>query len=438
MVKGLKHIFQIFIDLLKGDIIKVFSYTAMSTLVRMLTAFITIKIIAVVIGPTGIALIGQLNNFTTIIMTLACGGINTGITKYVSEYKKSESDIKKLISTAFRITLACSFSCGLFMIICHSYLSKLIMLDTKYGYVFIVFGATVFLYALNMLFASIMDGYKEFKKYVAVSITGSFLGLLFTLTLVLTSGLSGALIGAVTFQSVMLFVTIFMIKRLKWFNLEYFKARFDSIFAKKYFQYALMTLVSAGTGPVSQLILRGHVISHISATEAGWWEAMNRISNMYLMVITTSFSIYYLPRLSEINNNNELRKEIFKAYKVIAPLLFIGFSAVYFLRLLIIKVLFTPDFFPMENLFLWQLIGDFFKICSWLLAFLMVAKAMTKTYIATEIIFSLGFVIVAFIFMKLNGLVGITQGLAVIYLLYLLFMVFIFRKLIFSQDEIEI
>ena len=82
-----------------------------------------------------------------------------------------------------------------------------------------------------------------------------------------------------------------------------------------------MTLVSLSVVPVIQMLLRGYVISEISMTEAGWWEAMNRISNVYLMVITTSFSIYYLPRLSEIKEISELRYEIFKCYKVIIPIL---------------------------------------------------------------------------------------------------------------------
>ena len=105
-------------------------------------------------------------------------------------------------------------------------------------------------------------------------------------------------------------------------------------------------------------------------TEAGWWEAMNRISNVYLMVITTSFSIYYLPRLSEIKEISELRYEIFKCYKVIIPILLSGLTLVYLLRHFVVMILFSPDFYPMESLFIWQLLGDFFKISSWLLAFL--------------------------------------------------------------------
>ncbi|MEG2278316.1 MAG: O-antigen translocase, partial [Odoribacter sp.] len=172
----------------------------------------------------------------------------------------------------------------------------------------------------------------------------AILGAFFSIVLVLSFGLKGALISTVTFQSVMLFVTLQMLRKLPWFSWEYFKHKYNIVVGRKYMGYSLMTLVSVALVPVSQLILRGHIIVHISEIEAGWWEAMNRISGMYLMVITTSFSIYYLPRLAEINDIKELRKEIFKAYKMIIPILLVGFSFVYFTRFLIIRILFTPDF----------------------------------------------------------------------------------------------
>ena len=57
----------------------------MSTVVKMLTGLISVKVVASIIGPSGVALVGQLNNFATIAMSLASGGINNGITKYVAE-----------------------------------------------------------------------------------------------------------------------------------------------------------------------------------------------------------------------------------------------------------------------------------------------------------------------------------------------------------------
>lgn len=419
-------------NILKADIIKVFALNSISTLVRMLTGLISVKVVATIIGPSGVALVGQLNNFAAIILSLSTGGINGGITKYIAEYKNDNSLVKECLSTAFKITVICSLIVGFFLIICNSYLSQYIMLTDDYGYVFIIFGFTLIFYALNTSVTSVINGFKEFKKYVKVNIAGSIIGVIFTITLVLLWGLKGALISAVTFQSIMLFITLWMIRKASWLKWSNFKNRINKNIAKKYFGYSLMAFTSAATVPVSQMLLRGYVITEISSIEAGWWEAMNRISNMYLMVITTSFSVYYLPRLSELTNNDELRHEIFKSYKLIIPSLIIGFSLIYFLRFFVINLLFTPDFKPMENLFIWQLCGDFFKMASWLLAYLMVAKAMTKWFIATEIGFSFSFVVLGFYFIKINGVVGITQAYLINYILYLLMMMLVFRKLLYN------
>ena len=423
-------IFQLFRRATQLDIVKVFSFTAMSTLVRMLTGLVSVKVVAGIIGPAGVALVGQLNNFATIALSLSTGGINSGITKYVAEYKGDEDKIRDCLSTALRITVACSLAVGVGLILFHSYLSRYVMLSPDYSYVFVIFGFTILFYALNMALASVINGFKEFKRYVKINIAGSLLGLVFTLSLVFIWQLKGALISAVTFQSIMLFISLWMVRKLPWMRWSCFRNRVNTGLAKRYLRYSLMTFASAATVPVSQMLLRGYVISQISATEAGWWEAMNRISNMYLMVITTSFSVYYLPRLSELTDRRELRAEIFRSYKVIIPCLLGGFTLIYFLRFLVIRLLFTPEFLPMENLFVWQLAGDFFKISSWLLAFLMVAKAMTRWYIATEVGFSLLFVGLGFLFMQMNGVIGITQAYLVNYILYMTMMAYIFRNLL--------
>lgn len=421
---------NLFSRLIKADIVKVFSLTSISTLVRMCTGLVSVKVVASIIGPAGVALVGQLNNFSTIMMSFASGGINNGITKYVAEYKEDNSYIAKLLSNALKITALCSLICSLFLIILHRQLSEMIMLTPKYGYIFIIFGFTIFMYAINNMLISIINGFKEFKRYVYVNIANSLLGVAFTVTLVLLWHLQGALIAAVTFQSIMIFITLFMLRKVPWLRWSNFKEKLSKIIASRYFRFTLMTLTSALTVPVVQMILRGYVMKEISPVEAGWWEGMNRISNMYLMVITSSFSVYYLPRLSEIKDRLELRHEIFKAYKAIIPLLLAGFALIYVLRFFIIRLLFTPEFMPMSQLFAWQMAGDFFKVCSWLLAFLMVAKAMTKMFMATEIVFSLTWLGLGFLFTYLNGVVGLCQAYLMNYIIYTVVMILAFRKII--------
>jgi PST family polysaccharide transporter len=411
-------------DVTKLDIVRVFSFTSVSTLVKMITGFVSVKVVAVIIGPAGVALLGQLNNFSAIIMSVATGGITTGVTKYISQYRNDTDAIQSYTGTAVKITLFFSIFCGLFLIAASSILSKNILLDAHYNFVFIVFGVTLIFYSCNSLLLAIVNGCQQFNLYVKISITSSVVGLLLSLLLVIPFGVNGALLNAVTSQSLVFVVSIIIAKRAGIVRLS-----FDTVWAKfskpkalQYFRFALMTLVSAFTVPVSQLLIRGFIIERFSIQAAGCWEGINRLSGMYLLMITSSFGVYYLPKLSETSTAAVLKHEIKTAYKVIIPCLLAGLTAVYFGRFVIIRILFSSEFYEMSGLFFWQVIGDFLKISSWLIAYLMHAKAMTKLFIVTEIGFTAFYTGLAFLFGSLIGLEGIVLAYTVNYAVYFVVM----------------
>ena len=426
-MRGLKNLVH---RILGVDIIKVFSLNALATSVRMLTGMVSVKIVAVFIGPSGIALLGQLNNFSSIAQALAQGGINNGITKYVAEYKQETSVVKQYISVAFRITLFCSAVIALLLIAGCVQISKIVLKTEEYYYLFLILGATIFLYSFNTFLLSILNGYKQFKDYVKINICGIILNLVFTVLLVCCFGLTGALINAVTFQSLICFVTLWICRKMPWMKREYFTEKLNIPIVKKYMGYSLMTLTSMILLPVSQLILRGHVISGMSVTDAGIWEGMNRISNIYLSVITTAFSIYYLPRISEIREPRELKNEVFRCYKIFIPVLLLISFSVFFVRNIVLWILFTPEFYSMESLFGWQLAGDFVKICAWMLSYIMVAKAKITWFIVSEIAFNTIYVILSFFLMQPNGVEGLVQGYLLSYIIYFFAMMVMFKSIL--------
>ena len=96
--------------------------------------------------------------------------------------------------------------------------------------------------------------------------------------------------------------------------------------------------------------------------------------------------------------------------------------------LIIIHILFTSEFLPMKPLFTFQLLGDFFKIGSWLLAFLMIAKSMTRTFIITESIFAISYVLLSYLFMNHFGIIGATYSFCINYGAYWIMMWLIMKK----------
>ena len=422
--------------ILSTDLVKVSFLNGVAQVIRMLTGLISVKVVAPIIGPVGVALMGQLNNFSQIVLSISNGGINAGITKYVSEYSDSEEDYTFYIGTGFWITLFLSVITSLVLIIGAGYFAEDILHDVKYKSVFYVFGFTIILYALNALLTSVINGFKEYRKYVIANMVGSIVGLLFSVVLAFQYKIYGALIALVTYQSIVFFLTLWIVRKSYWFKWKVFISRFTKSTSLKLGHYSMMALVSAITVPAGQIIVRNFIIKDQSLFDAGLWEGVNRISNMYLGVITTSLSVYFLPRLSEIKVVKELRTEIFSVYKLIIPFLIITTLIIFLFRVLIIHILFTREFMGMQDLFGYQLIGDIFKIIGWVLGYLLLAKAMTKTYIVMEMVSFVVLIIVSYFLVKQYGPVGATLAFAIVYLVYLLVLCGVFRRLLFTKDEI--
>lgn len=410
-------------------LIKTSVLTAISTLIRIISGFVINKVIAIYVGPSGLAVVGQLQNFMSIITTFSNGAITSGIVKYTAEYQTIEQK-QKIFSSSIIISLLCSLIISIFLFGFSEYLSELILKDIQYSSVFVVFGLTVFLFALNTILMSILNGQKEIKKYVLVNIASSIFSLFFTSFLIMQLNLMGALYALVVNQSVIFFVTLGFVVKSSWFKLEYFRQGLDKESLSKLSRYSLMAITSALTVPVSHLIVRNYIGENLSWDDAGYWQGIWYISTMYLMVITTSLSVYYLPKLSEIQDKVELKKEIFHGYKIIMPIVLVMSLVIFLLKEYVILIAFSDKFMPMMELFAWQLIGDVIKIASWLLGYITLAKAMTKTYISLEIFGSLSFVLFSIYFVDNYGLVGITYAYALNYFLYMFVMIYIFRKVV--------
>lgn len=419
---------KIFLNkVLNSEYSRVFSLTSLSTLIKFLSGIISTKFVAVLIGPTGVALLGQLRSFNAVIQTLASGGLNSGIVKYSAEYKDSEKDFNDQLSTALAINAILTSIFSICLIAFSSFFSVLILFTNEYLSVFIIFGITLPLYILNGIILSVLNGLKQFKKYVTINIITSLAGTLFTVLLVYFFNIKGALISAVTFQSFVLIITLFYSKNEKWIKVIFSRFKLNRKYWKNFSKFSLMALASAVATPITDMLIRHTLTDSFSLTSTGCWEGINRISTMYLMVFTVSFSVYFLPRFAELKTNNEIKYEIKKAIKVFSPLILIISVIIYLLRNDIVLLLFSGRFDQMNDLFLFQLIGDNLRILSVLFAYLCMAKAWTGIFIFSELFFNFLYWFLMLFLIKNFGLMGSTISFAITYTFSLIYFLIVIK-----------
>jgi polysaccharide transporter, PST family len=395
---------------------------AIAVIIKMLTMLGINKVLAVYVGPAGYAMIGQLQNAISMLLTFSSGAMNTGVTKYTAEYDDDEDEQHKVWLTAFKLTVFSVLFISLLVFIFSETLADYFLKSSEYSIVFVFFSCTLIFFAINAQILAVLNGKKEILTFAIVNIIGSLIGLILTIILAVSYGLIGALLALVLNQSIVFFVSFIAIRRFAWFKRFNFKGGSDREIAIKLLKYALMGLAGAIMVPISHIFVRTHLGETFGWENAGYWDAIWRISSVYLMFVTTVLSVYFLPRYAEIKTKLAMRAEIINGYKIIIPTVLLMSSIIFVMRETIIVLLFTNSFLPMKDLFFWQLIGDVLKITSWVLGYIILAKAMTRLFIVSEIIFAFSFYIFTLIFTYFFGIEGVTYAHSMNYFFHLLFM----------------
>ncbi|MBX9865598.1 MAG: O-antigen translocase [Burkholderiales bacterium] len=404
------------------------SWSALATLIRLANGFVSMKIVALLVGPLGIALIGQFGNFNSIVMVLALGGISTGIIKYTAQYKDNPKELYKIWHTVTWVSVILSIPVIIVLLVFHNWLAQEFLHDVKYGSILVVFAFSLGFYVANSLFLNILNGLHEIKRFNLLNTINSTLGLLITIALVYQYKVYGALLAMVTSQSITFFIIIFFVRKQAWFKLSNFFGKFDRFYFKKLLGFTAMSLTSMCVIPTSQMFVRGYLASHTSWGIAGCWQGMQKISDAYLMIVYTALGTYFLPKLANVQSEDQISKEISNGYKIIMPFVIASAVVIYFCRDVVIQVLFAKSFGAMRDMFFWQLIGDCFKLASWILAYLMLAKAKTKLFMITEIIFGISFPLLSYLFINLAGADGAVMAFALNYMIYFVLFVVLYKK----------
>ncbi|MFD0991442.1 O-antigen translocase [Mariniflexile jejuense] len=374
------------IDYINNNVlVKVTSLQAASVLTRIIAGILTSKAIAVFIGPTGLALIGNLRNFVSSFQTIAILGFYNGAVKYISEFKDDVVALSKTISTIFYVGFVSTILVSFFCYFNADLINNIIFpVYNNYAFVIKIFAMVLPFYALNMFSFSIMNGFSKYKILIIINIIGQILGVSIALLLIYQNKINGALISVVIAESLIFLITLVGITNRRTL-VPLIKVNSISFsFLKKMSTYTLMALFSAIIMPLIAIAIRSYIIDNIGYKDAGFWEAMTRISKYYLMLVSSLMALYILPRFSEIDDVKEFRKEVFSFYKTVIPFLAIGLVAIFLLKPYIVTIIFSEDFKPVEDLFLWQLLGDFVKVLSMVIAYQFLAKKMFWHYILTE------------------------------------------------------
>ncbi len=422
---------------IKSELIKVLGLTFLANLIKIGINLVTTKIIAVLIGPNGVAIIGQFTNFISTITTTSTGGVSNGVVRYSSEFKDDHKSYSAYLNAAFTITIVFSSITMFVLLLFAKQISIALFDDSTFLSIIYITALTLFLFSINNFLLSIINGKKLYDKFILINIVSSITAFIFTALLVYFFQIYGALIALATYQSLVIFITIYIVKKHKLLSIRDLKLNFTKEHWLKISSYSLMSTVGL-IWPLINISIRSTIIDQLSIEAAGIWEGMTRISGLITAIVGAAISTYFLPRFSEIKNNTELKNEVVSGLKIILFSTFLLVCIIYSFKKIIVLVLYTEQFSQMTDLFLIQLSGDIFWVGKMTLSVVLIAKAMMKKYILLEVFFGLMYLLVSIILLgKGYGIVSVPIAHLIYNLLYFMSTIFIFKNIITKKGVVD-
>lgn len=415
-----------------SQLFKISFLNSFSVLLKIGTGLITSKLLAVFVGPSGMALVGNFRNFISSLEGVSTLGFSSGIIKSIAENGDKSKMLEKIISTVLVSYLVVAFFTSLSIFFFSDFFCfKIFGNNFEYSLVIKLAAIVLPFNVVSVLFVSIINGLGEYNKVIFANIIANIICALLSLVFIYCFNTLGALLSVLLVPVILFFVTFFYLPR----EIEIFKRlnfnQFDFKILKSLASFSFMILPPAILSPIFNLQIRNHLIATVGLNESGFWEAITRISNLYLLFVSTIVSIYFYPKLIKAEGIFDTKEVIWSFYKFILPVFIICMIPLYFLRVFIIELLFTNQFLPVSELFFWQLTGDVFKVTGTILGFLLMAKKNILNFILIEVLAILFLYFASILSINLFGIKGVVIAQACESFVYLLVLSIYFRKYLF-------
>jgi O-antigen/teichoic acid export membrane protein len=409
------------------EIGKAFSKTVSGTAISLLISTVSVKIMATLLGPSGMGLYGMLRQIHSTTMMAATMGGQTALVQGGST--KVGKDRSIYLQTVLILFLASGCLASGILILLAPFLAEQLLKrqDPSAIHLIRALSLPILLTLLSSYAVGVLNIHRALGYMAVIQVLVALIGFVcsYPVALAVHQGKELALIGLMSAtQSVNLGLAIWWLWRQKLLAELFGKigASFDRPAARYFFSFAGVTVITSLLNSSIVLILRGLIVKKYDLAGVGIFDAAWTLCVTYISLISGAFGTYYLPTLSKLTDRQEITDLIQRVLLFIAIISAIAIAGIILLKKQIILLLFSADFTPSLSLLRWLLIADYLKMLSWVLAFPMLAFSHLRLFFITEVIWNLIMLVGFYLAIEYsNSLEGIGLSVLFSYITYLMF-----------------
>ena len=335
----------------------------------------------------------------TILSLLAGGGVVNGLIKYIAQYKKKPKQLMSTVAVAKAYSLLFCMAVCLLGCVFSRFLSEYIFKTPDYYWIVAFLSVAQFGFAFTNLVTGVTNGLRDTKTYAIIQIVGNLLVLPVSWILIQSFHLVGAALSMVFFFSLYSIPAMYFYRKSIFFRWS-IGFKYEAQGFKRLFAFTLMAAVGAIAVPLVEIIIREQIIEHVGFVAAGIWQASIKLSSAYMGFFTIFLAVYFMPMVSEKSKIEDVTSLVFKFMKLVMAIFVLGAAVFYLLRHYLIPLLLSSEFVDLEGLIKYQLLADLFRVTTYVVSFVVVAKAALRIYLISELTQGLVFCGCSLFFLK--------------------------------------
>lgn len=386
--------------------------------VNILISIVRMKVLAVLLGPSGVGLLSIYNNLQGMVTQTAGLGMGSSGVREIASSRGEEATLSRVRRVLFAAHLVQGALAMLAVWLLRVPIATWLFGDAARATEVGLIGVAILLALLGAAQTALLQGMRRITDLGRVTVIGAFVGTVAGLAAVWVQGESGLIWFILVQPLAAVLVALHYTRRLP----KPTAARLSWVetwdvwkpMAKLGAAFMLGGLATAAT----LLLVRGRISQELGLDAAGYFAAAWGISMTYIGFLLSAMSADYFPRLTEAIHDRHaavllinVQAQLVLAIGGPTILLLIGLAP------WLITLLYSTEFEPAVALLQWQLLGNVFKLAGWSLGFAHVAAGRSKIFLFNQLVFNAVFILVLWPSLETMGILAAGPAFLVGYII---------------------
>ncbi len=391
--------------------------------VALMNAF-RAKGLAVLVGPSGIALFALYNSVVIMVVTIAAMGIATSGVRQIAE-AIAEDEKRRIarVITTLRKNALCLGAVGAAILCLFSVpISRVTFSEERdYTGALVLLSICVFLTIISQCQQALLQGMRQIRDLAVARIVAAVSGTLVTITAVFILREQGIVAAMLATSGTALLSSWWFARRV---HVPSCSIGRRDVWAETgpLLKLGFGFMVSSLTVNASVFLARIIVIRQLGLYTAGLYQAAYALSGIYVGFVLMAMSADFLPRLTAAAHVNAACNRLVNEQAEVCLLLAAApVLATYSLAPFVVSLFYSADFVPAVVVLRWQIMGVLIQVLTWPMGLIMIAKGLGFVYFCTNLAYTVVYLLLFWFGIVFFGLPGAGMAFLVVHICQWLF-----------------